>query len=337
MSTPPPNRSVWVDGTWALVLAGGEGSRLHPLTTTASGIVVPKQFCSLGYGPSLLTQSLIRAGTVAPIIQTCAVVVTQHKWWWDQPLRSLPQENVFVQPSNRGTAHGVLLALLRLEARDPRANVLMLPADHYIRHEFLFARSLREVAELSARTDDAIFLLGADPERADTELGYILPAIQRSKNPTPVLSFVEKPDSSRVGELLKAGALWNMFIIAGSVQALLALYERSHQSSLALMRAAVGSKKSHGPHTPSLADVYQELATVDFSRDLLEPQAPQLQVLSVPSCGWNDLGTPKRVIETLRTLPAEPKRTDAPPLSSAILSLADQYGRLAREKSTLPS
>jgi hypothetical protein len=78
--------------------------------------------------------------------------------------------------------------------------------------------------------------------------------------------------------------------------------------------------------------VYQRLATVDFSRGLLEPQAPKLQVLSVPSCGWNDLGTPKRVIETLRTLPAEPKRADAPPFSSPILSLADQYGRLAREK-----
>jgi mannose-1-phosphate guanylyltransferase len=334
MTTPPPNRTVWVDGTWALVLAGGEGSRLHSLTTTASGVVVPKQFCSLGYGPSLLTQSLIRAGSVAPIIQTCAVVAERHHWWWDQPLRSLPKENVFVQPENRGTAHGVLLALLRLEARDPRANVLMLPADHYIRHEFLFTRSLREVAELSARTEDAIFLLGADPERADPELGYIVPAIQKCRKPTGVLSFAERPDSSRLAELLKAGALWNMFIIAGSVQALLALYERSHQSSVALMRSAVGGNKSRGPHTPSLADVYQRLATVDFSRGILEPQAPRLQVLSVPSCGWNDLGTPKRVIETLRTLPAEPKRVDAPPLSSAILSLADQYGRLTREKST---
>jgi len=134
--------------------------------------------------------------------------------------------------------------------------------------------------------------------------------------------------------LLKAGALWNMFIIAGSVQALLGLFERSHQSSLALMREALGGRNSRGPHTPSLAAVYDRLETVDFSRDLLEPQAPRLRVLSVPSCGWNDLGTPKRVIETLRTLPAEPKRGDAPPLSIAILSLADQYGRLAREESS---
>jgi mannose-1-phosphate guanylyltransferase len=330
----PPNRTVWVDGTWALVLAGGEGRRLHSLTTTASGTVVPKQFCSLAYGPSLLTQSLIRAGSVAPIIQTCAVVASRHQWWWDQPLRSLPKENVFVQPENRGTAQGVLLALLRLEVRDPGANVLMLPADHYIRHEFLFSRSLREVAELSARNEDAIFLLGADPERADSELGYIVPAIQGSRTPTGVLSFVEKPDSSRLAELLKSGALWNMFIIAGSVQALLALYERSHRASVALMRAVIGGKKSRGPDTPPLAEVYRQLPTVDFSRDLLEPQAAKLQVLSVPSCGWNDLGTPKRVIETLNTLPAEPKRIDVPPFSSAILSLADQYGRLAREKSS---
>jgi mannose-1-phosphate guanylyltransferase len=328
------NRTVWVEGTWALVLAGGEGSRLHSLTTTASGTVVPKQFCSLRYGPSLLTQSLIRAGSVAPIIQTCAVVAARHQWWWDQPLRSLPKENIFIQPENRGTGHGVLLALLRLEARDPRANVLMLPADHYIRHESLFARSLREVAELSARTDDAVFLLGADPERADPELGYILPAIRGCREPTGVLSFVEKPDSSQLAELLKAGALWNMFIIAGSVQSLLGLFELSHQSSVALMRAAVGGRKSRAAHTASLAEVYHQLATVDFSRDLLEPQAPRLQVLNVPSCGWNDLGTPKRVIETLRTLPAEPRHVDAPPLSSAILSLADQCGRLCRETSS---
>src|ERR1700692_2215043 len=127
MTTPPPSRTVWVDGTWALVLAGGEGSRLQSLTARASGIVVPKQFCSLGYGPSLLTQSLIRAGSVAPIIQTCAVVVARHQWWWDQPLRSLPKENVFVQPENRGTAHGILLALLRLGARGPGAEGFSAP------------------------------------------------------------------------------------------------------------------------------------------------------------------------------------------------------------------
>ena len=38
---------------WVLILAGGRGRRLQHLTGTASGVLVPKQFCSLGRGPSL--------------------------------------------------------------------------------------------------------------------------------------------------------------------------------------------------------------------------------------------------------------------------------------------
>jgi mannose-1-phosphate guanylyltransferase len=325
-------RDAWVGGTWALVLAGGEGSRLQALTTTPNGVIVPKQFCSLRRGPSLLTQSLIRAGSVAPTIQTCAVVAAQHRWWWELPLGCLLKENVFVQPDNRGTAHGVLLALLRLEARDPSANVVMLPADHYIRNEALFARSLRQVAELSTRMDDTVYLLGADPDRPDTELGYIVPVERKRHRPTRVLTFVERPDAVRVRGLIKAGALWNMFIIAGSVRALLDLYDHSHGSSVALLRSVVGGRRLRGIDSASLADIYQQLPSVDLSRDILEPQAEKLQVLGVPPCGWNDLGTTKRVVETLLQVPPELERFEGAPLPSAALSLADQYGRLNRDK-----
>jgi mannose-1-phosphate guanylyltransferase len=334
MTRNPEIPEAWVGGTWALVLAGGEGSRLQALTTTPNGVIVPKQFCSLRRGPSLLTQSLIRAGAVAPIIQTCAVVAAQHRWWWELPLGSLPKENIYVQPENRGTAHGVLHALLRLEARDPRATVLMLPADHYIRHEGLFARSLRHIAELAARMDDAVYLLGADPERPDTELGYIVPAVRSHYKPARVLSFVERPDSVRVHGLLRAGALWNMFIVAGSVHALLDLYDHSHGSSVALMRTALGAKNHRALDHAALAAVYQRLPSVDFSRDILEPRPRRLQVLGVPPCGWNDLGTPKRVVDTLHQFPAELTRVDAAPLPSAALSLADQYRRLSRDNNS---
>ncbi|HEY3655081.1 MAG TPA: sugar phosphate nucleotidyltransferase [Steroidobacteraceae bacterium] len=330
----PEIRGTWVHGTWALVLAGGEGSRLQALTTTPNGVIVPKQFCSLRRGPSLLTQSLIRAGTVAPIIQTCAVVAAQHRWWWELPLGYLPKENVFVQPENRGTALGVLLGLLRIEARDPRAIILILPADHYILHEDLFARSLRFIAELAARMDDTVYLLGADADKADTGLGYILPVDRKYHRPTRVLRFVEKPDSVRAHALLKAGALWNMFVVAGSVRALLDLYELSHHgASVARMRAVISGKNPLAVDNASLTAIYERLPSIDFSRDLLEPQATSLQVLGVPPCGWNNLGTPKRVAETLLQLPPEFKR-DVPPAPSAVLSLADEYCRFSRDNSS---
>ncbi|MDP9015052.1 MAG: sugar phosphate nucleotidyltransferase [Pseudomonadota bacterium] len=333
MTGNPDIRDAWVGGTWALVLAGGEGSRLQSLTTTPNGVIVPKQFCSLRHGPSLLTQSLIRAGSVAPTIQTCAVVAAQHRWWWELPLGCLARENVFVQPENRGTAHGILFALLRLEARDPNATVVMLPADHHIRNEALFARSLRQIAEFATRMDDAIYLLGVQPDRADLELGYIVPAVRRPHRPSRVLRFVEQPEAARLHDLINAGALWNMFVIAGSVRGLLGLYERAHGTSIALMRSVISGRKHRAIDSTALAAVYERLPSVDFSRGLLEPQAEKLQVVGVPPCGWNDLGTPKRVVETLAELPAEFERFD--PLPAAALSLADQFSRLTRDQRPL--
>lgn len=310
-----------IGGTWALVLAGGSGTRLRSLTTR-DDIFVPKQYCSLRRGPSLLTQALIRAASVAPTARTCAVVAAQHRWCWDSQLASMPRANVFVQPQDRGTAHGVLLALLQLRARDPHATVLMLPADHYVKNEAVLARSLRNLAEFASHTEEAIYLLGAEPGGPDTELGYIVPAHRYDDGPAPVLSFVEKPDAVQARRLLAAGALWNMFIIAGSADALLQLYAPAHASSVELMR-----------DTAALASVYRELPAVDFSRDLLEPQASRLQVLRAPPCGWSDLGTPQRVIETLMQLQGELGRVPVP-WPTAALSLADQYGRLSRGNSS---
>src|ERR1700761_5328275 len=105
--------------SWAVVLAAGEGSRLQGLTRNSNGIVVPKQFCSLQGGPSLLQETIQRGLAVAPAQRVCAVVAAQHEQFWDRMLSAMPEKNVVVQPHNRGTAHGILLPLLRIAAQDP--------------------------------------------------------------------------------------------------------------------------------------------------------------------------------------------------------------------------
>lgn len=92
--------------TWALVLAAGEGSRLHTLTTTAEGVAIPKQFCSLYGGPSLFEETTRRASHVASTELVCSIVAEQHRQWWEHSTRHLPAGNVIVQPENRGTATG---------------------------------------------------------------------------------------------------------------------------------------------------------------------------------------------------------------------------------------
>ncbi len=48
-----------------------------------------------------------------------------------------------------------------------------------------------------------------------------------------------------------------------------------------------------------LAPAYEELASVDFSRDILAYQAKRLLVLRDSGSGWADLGSPDRVMGVL--------------------------------------
>lgn len=130
-------------GTWVIVLVAGDGTRLSTLTTDERGEVVPKQFCSLNGGPTLLQQALQRARHIVPRAQVCVIVARKHELHWHRLLRSFPATNVIVQPSNRGTATGVLLGLLSILERAPLARILFLPADHYVRDEELLACTMR--------------------------------------------------------------------------------------------------------------------------------------------------------------------------------------------------
>jgi len=311
--------------TWSLVLAGGDGRRLQGLTRNLYGVAVPKQFCSLRGGPSLLQEALQRAATVAPQQRVCAVVAAQHRQWWTAMLGNIADENVIVQPQNRGTAHGVLLPLLRIAARDPDAIVVLLPADHYLRDEPTMAASLQRAAALAAANLDVIYLLGIEPEEADTELGYIVPKSGPRSQPARVLRFIEKPTATRAQALLNQGALWNAFIVAASVRALLGLFDGSFDSTAAAMRCLKG---------PALDEFYQQLRSIDFSRDVLQGNEAILQVLPVPQCGWSDLGTPQRIALILRRLDVDgiapvwrANRADHVNFTGH-LNLADQYAQL---------
>jgi mannose-1-phosphate guanylyltransferase len=308
--------------TWALVLAGGEGSRLQGLTRNVHGVVVPKQFCSLQGGPSLLQEALQRAATVASMQRVGTVVAAQHRQWWTSMLALVRARNIFVQPHNRGTAHGILLPLLRIEAMDPDAVVVLLPADHHLREEEILGESLREAADLANSERDSIYLLGIEPEEADPELGYILPASGSRRGPAMVSRFVEKPTQVQARAMIEQGALWNSFIMAASARALLNLFDSSFETARKAMQTPTGAQ---------LYEAYQHLRAVDFSRDVLAGSESTLRVLAVPQCGWSDLGTASRVESTLRRLKEEAKGPTTRPYFPTHLILANQCLRQAAD------
>jgi mannose-1-phosphate guanylyltransferase len=315
-----------VGDSWALVLAGGEGSRLQSLTTLASGLAVPKQFCSFGGGPSLLNDALKRASVVAPPERTCAIVSEHHARWWQSLPISLPKQNLIVQPRNRGTALGILLPLLQILQRDPGASLIVLPSDHYVRSEAVLANSLRTALGEVEHRDDRIVLLGLTPEDADPELGYIVPMGEGGPTARDVSQFIEKPSAASANALIERGGLWNSFIFAAHGQTLLRAFEARCSEIVTSLREAVASGDEETKRK-NVAAVYERVSCLDFSRDVLETSLRYLTVAAVPPCGWSDLGTPRRVAETF-TRYASSFRTQAAALVEEGQGFVDIAARL---------
>ncbi len=320
------------ENCWVLLLAAGEGRRLTSLTTTRKGITVPKQFCALNRGPSLLQQALRRAVAVATWERVCVVVAADHRNWWSEQLGSIRAENLVVQPKNRGTANGILFPLLTILDRDPDARIVLLPSDHHVLDENTLAESICAAASRSGPASPEIVLLGLKPREPDPELGYIVPGRDRGAGYLEVERFVEKPSTPQARELIAQGALWNAFIIAADAQALLKLYERRSPDIISAMSEIIAAPSSEASRGERLSELYEALPGRDFSKDILQGHEAHLRVLPVPECGWSDLGTPQRVAQVLRELKQDP----FPPLSHRIkqqatyLSLAAQHERLCR-------
>jgi len=321
-------------GAWAIVLAAGDGTRLSSLTTDASGEAVPKQYCSLNGGPSLLQVALQRAQRIVPCERVCAVVARQHGRHWPRVLGSLPARNVIVQPRNCGTANGVLLGLLRILERDPLAHIVFLPADHYVHNEASLADSMRTTA-MFTRDRDGLTLLGIEPDDIDVELGYIVPGDPLEGGIRRVEQFVEKPSAASARELIARGALWNSFIFWARATTLLALI-RSRLPAIVegMMNALARDWRGNGGMS-ALKELYERLPVVDFSRAVMQGAESALRVHTAPACGWTDLGTPRRVARTLQRLQLAStiqRPESAFPLIASV-DLAAQYARLSSANS----
>jgi mannose-1-phosphate guanylyltransferase len=296
-----------VDDCSALVLAGGDGSRLRALTTTPTGDVIPKQYCSLGGEPCLLQQAIARAKSVAGDESVWPVVAVDHERWWSKALKNVSRGRIIVQPQNKGTAFGILLGLLMLERATAAGTVLILPADHYVADEKVLLKALRRLIQWAQRDPEGIFLLGAQPEEADPALGYILPWFDARFTPIGVYEFIERPKQLEAQKLINRGALWNTFIVAGSRQALLQAYEPRFAPQIKALRETLDRPVSD---RASLEGEYRRLDSVDFSHDILEQHANDVKVLRLPVCGWTELGTVSKIKKALlhleKTVRSEP-------------------------------
>jgi mannose-1-phosphate guanylyltransferase len=272
-----------IDGFWAVIPAGGAGTRLWPLSRRSS----PKFLHDLtGAGRTLLEGTWDR---LAPLTGGRVVVVTgqAHAEAVRAQLPELSSEDVVAEPSPRDSMPAIGLAAAIIERRDPDAVIGSFAADHVIRHVTEFWEAVSEAVAV-ARTG-RIVTIGITPTHPSTAFGYIRQGSELTVDGAPraraVAEFVEKPDEATAREYLAAGGFWwnaGMFVAKASV--LLDILDRYHHDLAQALRAIAADPTR-------LEQDWAALEKIAIDHAIAEPAAADDLVAVVPaSFSWDDVG-----------------------------------------------
>lgn len=287
---------------WGVILAGGDGTRLQPLTRLACGDNRPKQFCPLLGGKTLLDQTRQRIATAIDPDHVLFVLMKKHEPFFKGALESISGFQKIVQPRNQGTLPAILWSLLHLFYADEKAQVAFFPSDHYFEDEAAFISTIERSFDFAEREPDSVILLGAGAERPETDYGWIEPelATLSGYGPefAPVRRFWEKPPLETARMLFAQGCLWNTFVMVGSVAAFLGMIRKTAPALFKTFECAL-PHGGLGSDAPDMQVIYDTMAPSDFSREVLAVSTERLRVASCGEVGWSDLGEPRRFIAAL--------------------------------------
>lgn len=259
---------------WAVLLAGGSGTRFWPLSTPRT----PKQLLPLSGSGSTAEEAVERlTGLISR--ERVLVVASEALTARLRPLLGLAADNFLVEPLAASTAPALIWATWEARRRDPDAEVLSLHADWVVGDAAAF-RKTADAALTTARTHDRLVTVGVVPSRPETGFGYIVPGAPLDDSARTVARFSEKPDAAAALDLMAAGALWNSGLFAWTAERLLAETTRhTPEVAPAVPRLEAGD----------VAGFFREVTPISIDVGLLERSGAVAVVAG--TFAWDDVGT----------------------------------------------
>lgn len=282
---------------YAVIMAGGTGTRLWPLSRKAQ----PKQFHALISSKTLLGETFDR---VSEIVPKKNIYISTTKQYQSIILKTLPgvtQDRLIIEPAPRGTAPAITLVAQTILNKDPQALIVTLPSDHAIEEGGSFAQSIRIAFEAVERYPEKIATIGINPTFPSTEFGYIhmgneLATIQK-KRVFFVDSFQEKPNLKTAEKYLADWAyLWNAGYFIFSAQSFL------NEAVSIMPEIAKGintylSSKESGKKRDAL---YEKIPNEALDPALIEKLDSKKRIVIPSEMGWDDIGTWDALFEFLK-------------------------------------
>lgn len=270
-------------------MAGGIGSRFWPMST----IDCPKQFIDvLGCGKSLLQLTVDRFAGICPLENIWVLTSEKYAPLVKEQLPMILEENILKEPCRRNTAPCIAYAAWKIKKRDPNANMVVTPSDHFVADVQEFRRVIKSSLGFVAGSD-AILTLGIKPTRPDTGYGYIEAVLGDSslsnKEVFRVDSFKEKP-SLEIAEayIAKNNFYWNSGIFIWNVSTIVNAF-RIYQSPIASVFESLVPYYYTDDEQRLVNERFPECRSISVDYAIME-RADEIFVFPA-DFGWSDLGT----------------------------------------------
>jgi mannose-1-phosphate guanylyltransferase len=290
----PPRASF--DHAFALILAGGSGTRFWPLSRQAR----PKQLLRLFGSESLLGQAADRIQGLIPPERTYVFTSAVIREAVQRELPHIPGAQIVAEPASRNTAPAIGLAAHEIARRDPEGVMVVLPSDHLIARRGAFRQTLARGCQLAAQPGRSI-VIGIKPTRPETGYGYIRLGTQESHTGGigifRVVEFTEKPPAAVARRYFRSGKyLWNGGMFIWKAATLIENFDRYRPAMAAAIRRIAERGGIRSPKT--LKRLYPRLENISVDYALMERIRDVYAVAS--EIGWSDVGSWAAAYELVR-------------------------------------
>lgn len=257
----------------AVLLAGGKGTRLHPISTEEK----PKQFLNLLSDQSMLEDSIDR---IKPIFDPDSIFINTIEKYRGY-VEKLPYQSL-IEPHGVGTTASVLFNVLELMKRYDDCVISLIPSDHYIKEDEFYRGTLLNAIDIASNSDNVV-LIGIKPNGYETGYGYI------NHKHGKVVEFKEKPDYEMAKRYVDNGYLWNSGIFVFKASVMYRLYRE--------LKFDIRMTFQYAYSEGLLGDYYKniEIKPDSFEKAIIE----RTNMLSVVKgrFGWSDIGDLDRYIK----------------------------------------
>lgn len=275
------------DQNYCIILAGGKGRRLWPCSRRQR----PKQFVDFfGIGRTQLQQTFDRFARILPKENIFICTNREYAPLVREQLGDLQEENLMVEPVNRGTAPSVAWADMRVCRRNLKANVVITPSDQFVLNEEAFYQNIDEAFDFVANNNQ-LLTMGVEPTRPEPGYGYIQKgeAMNGTKDVYHVQSFTEKPEREFAQMFMDSGEfLWNTGLIFSSARFLNNCFRRLFPDVLERFDAHLANFNIE-QEMAFVNEYYPSYPNLSIDKGVLE----RCEDVCVMKCdfGWADLGT----------------------------------------------